>query len=182
MNNTLFSVDVSETDKDREYWATRSWISGEASRKVRAADLLVVPWEDFREGHAAQFPQGTTDFLRSLARLLPEQATTIAVNKELFEEIALHGRQTRWPTIMVTAVMLPLLVNALTELAKKLIDEHPNEQTVQINLIVEGKHGHCIEIDYKGPANDLTKTLTEQAGRCLSRLENKPRHATASKK
>jgi hypothetical protein len=178
---TLFRVDVSQTEKDREYWATRPWISNDASQKLRAADVLIIPWENFREGHPALFPQGTTDFLSSLVHRLPENAFAVAVDQEMFEEIALHARRVRWPTIMVTAVLLPLLVNVLTELAKKLIDEHPHEQSIQMHLLVEGKHGHCIEIDYDGPANDLARTLTEQADKCLPRLRDKPRHLPAGK-
>ena len=181
-NTTLFKVDVSETSKDREYWAMRPWVSAEARLNVRDADILLIPWEDFREGRPALFPQGTTDFLRTLTQHFPERALVLAVDKTRFEEIALHARQTRWPTVMVTAVLLPLLVNVLTELAKKLVEEHPSQQTVQIGLIVEGKHGHCIEIDYNGPVNEIARTLTEQANKCLAHLEDKPRHPPAGKK
>ena len=179
---TLLRVDVSETEKDREYWATRPWVSDELVQRLRAADVLIIPWENFREGRPALFPQGTTDFLNTLVRHLPDKAFAVAVDKERFEEIALHARQTRWPTVMVTVVLLPLLVNVLTELTKKLIEEHPNEQKVQMRVLVEGKHGQCIEISYEGPANDLARTLTQQADKCLPQLEDTPRHVPARKK
>ena len=179
-NRTLFKVDVSQTGRDREYWATRPWVSGELVQEIRAADVLLTPWENFRDGHPALFPQGTTDFARMLARHLTEKRIAVAIDTERFEEIALHARQLRWPTIMVTAVLLPLLVNILTEFGKKLLDEHPSDQTVQFSVIVEGRHRHCIEIDYKGPPNDLARMITEQAEKCLPRLEDKPRHVPAN--
>lgn len=176
-NTTLFRVDVSQTTKDRQYWATRPWASDETAHHIRTADLLLLPWEDFREKRPTLFPQGTTDFMRMLIKRLPESAVAVAVDKEWYQEIALHARKTRWPTIMVTAVMLPLLVDVLSDCTKKLIDEHASDQTIEFRVIVEGQHRQCIEVEYKGAANDLARTLAEQADRCLAELERKPSHS-----
>ena len=57
--NILFSVQTTESEKNREYWATRPWISPDLASLVRSLDVFVLPWEDFREGQPILFPPGT---------------------------------------------------------------------------------------------------------------------------
>jgi len=170
---TLFKVDVSSTERGREFWVTRAWVSATLAPQMRSADILIAPLVNFREGHEVLFPSGTTDFMRDVARELPGQLVIIAVDEGRYEEIVLHSKQVRWPTMLVSLLVFPLLVNALTEIAKKKwLDERSRRDTIELSVIVEGKKGHCIEIKYNGPADELAKTLLEQSEACLRRLEN----------
>jgi len=51
LTSILFSVQVTKSEKNREYWATRPWISSDLVNVVRSLDVFVLPWEEFREGH-----------------------------------------------------------------------------------------------------------------------------------
>ena len=180
-DTTLFKVEVTITDRNRAFWVNKSWVSSDLAPTIRAADILVTPLVEFRLEHEALFPSGTTDFLRALKSELPEQGLVVAIDQDRYEEIALHSKQIRWPTLMLSAVILPLLVNALTEIAKKrLLDEPSKHATIEMSVIVEGHRGHCIEIKYNGPANDLAKTLLEQSDACLQMAERDVKSAKRS--
>jgi hypothetical protein len=102
LNRTLYSVEVSETDRNREYWATRTGITAETIAAIRSADLVVVPWENFREGQSSLFPQGSARHIKVLQQALPERKIAIAVEPIAYQEIALHAREWRWPRTTTT--------------------------------------------------------------------------------
>lgn len=172
LSRTLFHVEVRETDKNRNYWATRSWVASD-SPQVRNADIVLLPWENFRDGHPILFPQGTPDFLREIKENT-NLKIAIAVDRENYEEISLHGRALRWPTILVSSVILPIVIGVITnridEFISKGIDLGSTDQiedTIEMGLIIEGEHGRCISIMYKGPPSRLVETLVAESARCL---------------
>lgn len=53
--------------------------------------------------------------------------------------------------------------------------------TVEMKVIVEGEHGKCISIEYKGEPGRALDTLTKEAERCLPKIgqsheASHPRH------
>jgi hypothetical protein len=81
----------------------------------------VVPWEK-RGATELSFPAGTTDFFRDLSRSLDDTNVTLAVDREQYLELALHGSERRWPSIFVSTVFLGALGNVLaTEVENSLM-------------------------------------------------------------
>jgi hypothetical protein len=167
LERTLFRVEVAETGRNRHYWATRSWVAPARRDEIRAADVLIVPWEDFREGHKALFPQETTSHVRKLKESLPNSRIAIAIDRDQYQEIAVHAREWRFPALMISIVLLPALANVLATQANRWISSFRDEDRVIIEVIVEGDKGRCISIKYEGPPDRLAQTLIEQARRCF---------------
>lgn len=111
-DDVLFHVEVRETDKNRSYWANKPWASG-CAQEIRRAEIVVVPWENFRKEHPAVFPQETNEILARL-RTVPRLHVVVGIDRENFQEVSLHGRAWRWPTLFVTSVVLPIVVGVLT--------------------------------------------------------------------
>ncbi len=57
-------IEVTDSILDRNYWVDRPWVSPASAVNWQGADVLVVPWEAFREGRAALFSEGTSDLVR----------------------------------------------------------------------------------------------------------------------
>jgi hypothetical protein len=55
-NRTLYELVVAESDHGRAYWAERPWLSEGAKENIRSADVLIVPWVDFRPSHPIPLP------------------------------------------------------------------------------------------------------------------------------
>lgn len=162
---TLFSVDVRETDKNRDYWASRPWISSEQGA-ARSADILIVPWENFREMDAL-FPDGTTEFYKLLKKKT-DKTVSVAIDRDKFHEVALHANEWRLPTLLVGGILLPIISDVLADQVKQWMTTPSSGDTVEMQLIVERKSGPCISLRYKGPPDKLVPTILDQTRKCLN--------------
>ena len=164
-DRTLYEVRVKETDRNREYWVSRPWLD-ERRDEVREADILIVPWENFRNEEATLFPRGTTD-IAAKVREFSGLSVAIAVDRLAYKEIMLHSKEHRLPTIFVREILLPTLAGILATLAADAVLHGSPDDKVEVSVIVEGKQGRCISVEYKGPANRLAETVVQEAERCL---------------
>ena len=165
LDRTLFEITVKESDRGREYWLDRPWLIDRREAALDA-DVLVVPWEDFREGESALFPQGAADLVQQLSEKGP-LTLFIAIDEERYQEILLHSKKHRFPTMLVKAIALPALAGMLGNIMSDLIKGGKSSDTVEITVVVEGDHGHCISLAYQGPPSRVTDTLLKEAERCL---------------
>ena len=170
MSKTLFRVDVSETSRDRNYWATRQGVSPETAEAIRRADLVIAPWENFREDNPALFPQGTGDIFRVLKSDLPQSRVVIAVDKAYYHEIALHAQEFRIPTIFLNAVLVATLGQILGNRIDRWLPGSSLDTAIELEVIVEGDRGKCISVKYKGPKDKIVETILTQTERCLPRV------------
>lgn len=164
---TLFRLEVKKTNKNREYWTTREWLETHHRADIRAADIIILPWENFREGQSALFPQGTTAVVQHLKRHLPERKVAIAIERDQYKEIALHAREWRFPALLLSIVLLPALSDVIATQLNDWISSPQEDDKVHMEVIVESENGRCISIKYEGPPDKLAQTLVEQASRCL---------------
>jgi hypothetical protein len=169
LHRTLLAIDVTETDKGKDYWASRPWLSNDED--VRAADVLIVPWENFREEKPALFPQGTGDFYRELLAGLANHRIAVAVDQAKYEELALHADELRLPTLFITLVALPFVINLLSAKIDRLLSDPSPVSLVEMQVIVEGQQGPCLSIKYKGPPSGMIETISKQAANCLPKVD-----------
>lgn len=162
MNNHFLSIDVAETEKDINFWAGRPYIPAELNGKLKGADLVVLPWEDFREGEAILFPSGTGDFYRALVEVFGEQVV-LAATQENYKEVALHANVMRWPTLFVKQALLPVLLGVLANEVDTATFHH--DQRVEMRIVIASHGQPCVQIEYKGPATDAVRTLSENAAK-----------------
>jgi len=166
LNRTYFRVDVSETERDRDYWARREGISAETAAAIRSAEIVIVPWED-RGKAGLTFPSGTAEFYRSLVERLNNDAVAIAIDRTEYAELSLHANEMRWPTLIVSTVLLTALGNILSDQVERAISRPAPPTTIEMRVIVENERGRCISVDYKGPPERLVETLIVETERCL---------------
>jgi len=166
MDKPLFSLTVSETDRNRNFWTTQLWITDITAAKARESDVLILPWDDFRDGHPTLFPQGTTGFIKAISGSTPLRLA-IAVDQSSYREIALHAFEWRLPKLLCNTIIAPVLLNVLASYIFEELQSHPDTQIVQQELIVDDENGRCISIQYKGPADDLVNTFKQQISACF---------------
>ena len=177
LNRTFFHVDVSETERDRNYWASRADLAPTTVASIRSAEILLVPWD--RGKGDLSFPVGTTDFFRTLSQRLGNGKVAIAADRSHYQELALHGNELRWPSMIVSGVLISTLANVLSDEIEKLISSSAPPTTIEMTVTVENERGKCISIGYKGPPNRLVETLVQESARCLphepeARSQTKP--------
>jgi len=166
LNRTFFRVDVSETERDRNYWAAKTTGNAELVSQIRSADILFVPWEN-RGKEELTFPTGTAEFFHTVSRRFAPGAVVLASTPEAYVELALHSNETRWPTIIVSTVLLTALGNILSDEIEKALSGPTPPATIEMQVIVENERGKCISVQYKGPPDRMVNTLIAEAERCL---------------
>lgn len=170
LDQTFLSIDVKESVRGRDYWATRKWVDSETQEKIRSADIVIVPWENFRD-RPALFPQETDEIFQLLNEEMDTSTVAMGAPKNAYEEIALHSQDFKLPTIFVTALLLPTLAQILGNRIDRALPGYTSDSTIEMEVIVEGKRGNCISIKYKGPKDDLAPTLLKQTERCLPKVK-----------
>lgn len=165
LDQTLLKLEVTETGKSREYWATRPWVTGETRTAVRSADILIVPWEDRGAEQTPSFPTGTAALVHQLAKLTGA-SVAVAIDRDGYTELALHANIKRLPMFFVTAVALPILTTVIANEIQKMLDD-PTPSVVELEVIIDPQHGKCISVQYKGPPGDALTTLTREVDKCL---------------
>lgn len=165
LDRTLFEVSVRESDRGREYWLARPWLVDRRA-EVQRADVLVVPWEDFRDDEPALYPQGSADVVRQLAGY-GALSLELAIDEDRYHEISMHSKMHRMPTMLVKIVLLPAVGGMLGNLMTELVKGGNHRDQVKLRVIVEGDHGRCASIDYEGPPGRLAHTLLAEADRCF---------------
>lgn len=165
LDRTLFEISLKESDQNREYWLNRPWLAARRS-DVQSADILVVPWEDFREGAPALFPQGSADLVRELSQL-GSLTFELAIDEDQYQEILLHSKQFRIPMMVVTMLAVPALAGMLGNLMSDAVKGNDTTDQVEMSLIIQGDHGRSVSLRYKGPPGRLAETLVAEAMRCF---------------
>ncbi len=170
---TLFKIEVKESNKSRSYWSTEGRFP-ELQSSLRSADILILPWEDFREGEKFLYPQGTAEFYKKLSSVVEHQVLLVALEGQ-YTEIALHSKSWRVPTIMLDKVLLPAAASLLAMAIYGALDNVQDDDSVEINLLVEGDNGRCVEFSYKGPPSRSIDTVLKEAENCFPEFAPLPR-------
>jgi hypothetical protein len=177
----LISIEVMQTEHDRQYWLSRPYITGQETRgAAHAADVLLFPWEKFRDQHDL-FPQGTGDFFKYLERKLPESTVAIAIDRNKYKEITLHAHEFRLPSLLVKETLVAIVVSlAVDFLMHQRAD--PIKDIAQFEILVESPAQPCISVKYKGPVNQLSERILTEVEKCLDHPTSKNTNAKPEKR
>lgn len=148
------SLEVSATEQGRSFWLGQG-LAHQNFEQVSAAEVLIVPLKDFREGVAFAFHQDTASFARYLAKNLAGKAKIeVLADDDEYVEIALHGASLRFSTLVVSAVIAPVLINLLSSYIYDELKAKPSD-TVEMSLVIESHDCRSVHVGFKGDAKDF---------------------------
>ena len=152
-NVNLKITDSSETFKS---WINKKYISAETKNKLGKADILIVPNEGFGKLDFPIFPVKTEELFYFIKKSLPkENKIDICIEDDDYKELALHADLIVLGVFIVTNVVLPTLVNILSEYLKKKIIGNDTEQKVKVSLTAIDSVGTSKKLTYEGPPEKL---------------------------
>jgi hypothetical protein len=164
------SLDPVQTNETRKYWVAQGLGTQHLDQLV-AADALIVPEKDFREGVPFVFHQDTTILYKYLAEQLQGQIDIeICVSDDEYVEISLHSATFRISKIVMSYVAAPLIVGLLTNYLYDVLKAKPTD-TVEVSLVVENHQCRGFRFDFKGEARDfhlLSDKVNELARDCIA--------------
>lgn len=163
LEKNYLSLNISDSNKSLQHWLAQPYVNEDLASKIKQADVLVLPWEEFRPDEPILFPNGSADFYRRIAKAVGPERVAIVASADLYREIALHANVWRLPALFVTVVAFPILLNVISSE----IDSHlfHKDDRVELNLVVSASNHQCVQIAYKGPADGAVEKLAEAATR-----------------
>jgi hypothetical protein len=156
-------VEVRDSSISRKYLIGRPWVEAALQASLSAADVVFVPWEQFRDIEQPVFPSGTIELFRALQDSDVAPLTSeIAVPDELYSEVALHADIIFLPTLLVSSVVVPVAVNLISEWLKKRLLERAKDADVKFEMIVENPDGFAKSVRYEGPVGAFESLINAQ--------------------
>jgi len=169
--------DVSQSDKGFSYWKSRRYVSEDLRKKLKNANVLIVPFENFRDLPYPVFPVQTTE----LYHLIEDQhdseiVADICIEDDNYKELALHADIIDIATLVVQCSVLPILTGMIANYLSKRLGNRIDKARVRAKLFVE-KENQTTMIDFDGPATTFEKTIhslfQENVGEGISSQESK---------
>lgn len=144
---------------------SKPYIPEKYINEIRNAQILLVPYENFRGRTDYFFPEQTHE----IYEIIKEEAskngvlTEICISDEEYQELELHAETVNIPVIIVTSFAFPIVVNAISYFLIKKLETYTIERNVNVNITitVEDKEG-TKTIKYKGDMkhfDDAMKTI-----------------------
>jgi hypothetical protein len=138
-----------------------------------AAQVLALPHVSETDGPV--FPEGSEKFLTRFREVLGAEANlAVAIRAADYNELALHSRVWRLPTLFISYVVVPLVINILAARVDTLLPGNKPGDTAEITLIIEGAHHKTLKLQFKGDPKDLGDMLQRSVPRFIDELDKAP--------
>lgn len=164
-------ITVERTEKGREYWAKRPFVGDLIAGRIRDADLVIVPWEGFRDFDGPVFPVGTESFYTFMKENMPSGSIVeVAVDDDKYTEVALHGALVIVGTVLVTGlggIALNVISGLITEYVKSRFPKmfvpqaSASADRIRVQVIVDSVSGGVLGMTYEGPPQLLESELAD---------------------
>lgn len=127
--------------------------------EIKKANILLLPYEDFREGVEYCFTEYAMEFLQYLRTNSDDRVIAdIAISDEKYCAIEMHSLLLDVGIFIATNVVLSAAVNILSSFIYdkiKSMHEKRENVNVRVEIIVQNENGASKSIKYDGLASDF---------------------------
>lgn len=157
-------VVVSETEKTFEFFINRPYVHNLSKDRLSRANALMVPNEGYADREDLVYlPSGSAELFRYLRERSPEQLRLDSTIEDRdYKELALHADWLNIATLVATIIVLPTLINLLSDYIYDVLQGRTRKTKVRSRIIVVDQERNTqIEILYEGPAETFRDTLLQ---------------------
>ena len=163
-----------DTDKGFRYWSSVAGLSEETRANILRADIVLVPYESFRDHPGPLFPAGTAELFQFFKDNLPSgNEAELAVEDEDFRELSLHYDLVTIASCVVKAVAAPIVVKLIADWIVKRLGSRLNSSEVRASLTVvqtDGDQCKLVQFSYNGPAATFETIANDALDKVLSAI------------
>ncbi len=157
------NVSCIETNKNSSYWARKQLKHTELRDAILSSDILLLPYEGFRDYQGLVFPVNTEELFAQLKETLPDNIRIdVAVSDDDYVELSLRSDLLHIADILVEYVLAPILVAFLADYIKNRLRRRYDQTNVKTSFFIEdvGKTTRkTVRVSYEGPATEFEKTM-----------------------
>lgn len=128
---------------------------------MKSSDILLMPYQDFREGYMVLFPEETMRFFEYVKEECENKNLNadICIAEEDYKEIELHSEVINISDILVQSWVLPIITGIISSyLFKKLEQFNRTDVSTKVNITIE-KDGESKTVHYEGPIEKFEDTI-----------------------
>ena len=164
------SIQITESKENFDYWMNRDFIRSGLKEKLKSANLLIVPFEGFREYSGPIFSSGTEAAYGYLRKNSGNSLhVEICISPEDFKTLSLNSNIERLGKFVIASVVLPFALNLLASYVFQKIQSKDAESHITFSLVVVRPDKTSLEVKYEGPAEGFRERVEPLIEKALSK-------------
>lgn len=159
-SNEKSKVRISDASVSFNEVYQNSNLSPELLEKIKAADILLLPYADFRGYRDCLFPEQTYQFFTHLMKEAKRQSLTVdlAVSDEDYKEIELHADVVNIADVLIQWVLFPVVTGMISTYLYDLVRQRKKKINANIKISVE-KNGKAKTIHFEGDIENFERAM-----------------------
>lgn len=152
--NQTNTLRVGEIDFNLDSFIEKFVKDKELNNNILKAELVLLPMSNFRNIEGPFFPEANADFYNFLVD--NEINAEFCIEEQDYKELALHDESINLGLILINGLMLPVIVNLISDYIKS----KRGERKANVNVtIIEKKKGSFREFKYEGDPEQLNGAI-----------------------
>lgn len=152
---------ITESDLNFQNIYSKPYFPKDLEEELKKANLLLLPYEGFKNTKGPVFPEQTMEFYRFIKNYDSNDLLgDICVSDEDFAELELHADLITLSNMIVTAGVLPIVIGLITNYLDRKIQERDRNIDVKVKInitVVDGDKSKSVS--YEGNANKFEETI-----------------------
>lgn len=165
-HTALDNIKIYDTDISFEQIYNKDYIPKDYIEEIKKANLLILPYESFRDEGEILFPETTRDFFEYIKENTEDNIVAdIAISDENFQLIELHSAVIEVATLIVQFLVLPVATSMIASFLYELVKKHhrkPEDTSAKVQIIAEETATKKSKIIlYEGPVSGIKDALDQ---------------------
>ncbi|ACV62395.1 hypothetical protein Dtox_1531 [Desulfofarcimen acetoxidans DSM 771] len=135
-------------------------LSSELLEKIKTADILLLPYTDFKGYQNCLFPEQTYQFYTHLMNEAEKQSLSVdlAVSDEDYKEIELHADVVNIADILIQWVLFPIVTGMISAYLYDLVRQRKKKMNANVKITVE-KNGKAKTVSFEGDIESFERAM-----------------------
>ncbi|KAB2400100.1 MULTISPECIES: hypothetical protein [Bacillus cereus group] len=160
-SNKLNELKITESCVTFENVYSKDYFPKKLEGDIKKANMLILPYERFRDFDNPVFPEETLKFFHFLREKGdPSLITDICISDEEYIELELHADLIVIPMMILSSVVLPVAINVVSDYISSKIESRNRNAELKIKATLTVVHGDSSKIfEYEGDADKFEETF-----------------------
>ena len=165
-SNEVVKCRIEEGDITFQEVYKKPYFPSEYEEDLKNANVLFVPYENFRDRELLVLPEDTLNFYEYFKEKArgTEVVADICISDKDYQELELHADVQNLPEILVNIVVFPVVINMISSYLYDRIKTRRSMMKINVNITVDSD-GVSKRISYEGDADkfpDVMKAISEE--------------------
>jgi len=152
---------ITESSVTFEDFYSKDYFPKELEGAIKKANMLILPYEGFRDFEKPVFPEETQKFFHFLREKGdPSLITDICISDEDYFELELHADLIVIPMMILSSFVLPVTINVVSDYISSKIESRNRNTELKVKATFTVVNGDSSKIfEFEGDADKFEETF-----------------------